>query len=195
MPRFRLSTSRTTLLALALTAVCGPDPASAEPETIQSLEVHASPRGGVVARATLHLTAPPAMVQAVLTDYERWPELFVGGMRVARVERYPGRAVTDVYLTHAMMPGERRLLCENRELPDGLVTTLLGGDFKRYARTWKVSSDGTATGTKAEFELEVEVDTLAPDWLVARVLKQELEIHFRALNSKADERARRTIGH
>ena len=195
MPRLRLSITQTALLVLALTAICDSGLASAEPETIQSLEVHTAPQGGVLARATLRLPAPPATVLAVLTDYERWPELFEGGMRVARVERFPGRAVADIFLKHVLMPGERRLLCENHELPDGLVTTLLGGDFKRYARAWKIGPDGTAGGTKAEFELEVEVDTLAPDWLVARVLKQELESHFRALKSKTDERAKRTIRH
>ena len=107
MSRLRLSTIRTASLALALTAICGPGLASAELDTIQSLEVHAAPRGGVLARATLHLAAPPATVQAVLTDYEGWPELFTGSMRVARVERQRDRTVTDLYFKHSLLAGEQ----------------------------------------------------------------------------------------
>jgi ribosome-associated toxin RatA of RatAB toxin-antitoxin module len=161
---------------------------------VQQLDVRSAPEGGVTARATLHFLAPPAAVQAVLTDYERWPELFSTSVRVARVERYPGRAVTDLYLKHELLFEERRLLCENRELPGGgLLTTMLDGDFKRYSRTWKISPDGISGRTKAEFELLVEVDTWAPDWLVAAALKRELETHFRLLKDKMEERARTSI--
>src|SRR5574341_330929 len=169
MSRLRLPPTLTVLLLL-LTAVCRAGPSAKAAETGESLNVSPDPRGGVTARATLHLAAPPAALQAVLTDYEGWPELFTVSMRVARVERQPDRTITDLYLKHSLLVGEQRLLCENREIPGGgLVTTLLGGDFKRYARTWKVSPDGSASGTKAEFYLEVEVDTWAPDWLVAQV--------------------------
>lgn len=179
------------LLAVIALFHCHEAAAGAAAEPAGDLQIRSVPQGGVSARATLHLPAPPALVQAVLTDYERWPELFAVSMRVARVERLPDRAVTDLYLKHGLFLGERRLLCENRELPGGgLVTTLLGGDFKRYARTWRVGPDGSAARTKAEFELEVDVDTWAPSWLLATLLKQELESHFRALKRKTEERAR-----
>ena len=191
MSRLRLSTTRTAVLALALTAICGPGLASAEPESIQSLEVHTAPRGGVLARATLYLTAPLATVQAVLTDYEGWSELFPGSMRVARVERQRDRTITDLYFFHSLLPGEWRLLLENRELPGGgLAKALLGGDFKRFIETWTVGPDGSASGTKAEFRMDFEVDTLVPDWLVARVLKGELGGYFRALKEKTERWAR-----
>jgi hypothetical protein len=180
-----------TVLLLLLTAVSRPGPAANAADTGESLKVSTDPRGGVTARGTLHLAAPPAALQAVLTDYEGWPELFSGMMRVGRVERQPDRTITDLYFKHSLLVGEQRLLCESRELPGGgLVTTLLGGDFKRYTRTWKVSPDGSAGGTKAEFHLEVEVDTLAPDWLVAQVMKRDLENHFRLLKEKTERLGR-----
>lgn len=165
-------------------------PALPSAETIEHLTVHAAERGGVTALATLHLAAPPRVVQEVLTDYEHWPDLFTVSMRMARIERHPGRIVTDIYVQHGFLSGERRLLCENRELPGGgLSTTLLGGDFKHYVRTWKVAADGSGGATKAEFRLEVEVDTWAPDWLVATMLKRELESHFRLLKTKTEQLA------
>ena len=156
------------------------------------LEVHTEPAGGVRAVATLMIPAPPRIVQEILIDYVKWPTLFITPMRLAQLEQHGERAVTDLYIKHAFLPGERRLLCESRELPDGgLVTTLIAGDFKRYHRIWKLSPEGEGVRTRAEFELLVEVDTWAPDWLVAVELRRELETHFRILTDKAVERVKR----
>jgi hypothetical protein len=152
------------------------------------LEVSRDPSGGVRATATLVIPAPPDIVQAILTDYVRWPELFDVKMRLAHLDQREGRAVTDLYIQHAFLPGERRLLCESEVLPGGgLVTRLLGGDFKRYQRTWKLNPDNDGQRTHADFDLLVEVDTLAPDWLVAFTLKRELQSHFSRLTVKASE--------
>ncbi|MBI4400459.1 MAG: SRPBCC family protein [Nitrospirae bacterium] len=176
----------------ALEDVSGQWPTAwAGPERPQVLEVRTEPSGGVRAIATLRIPAPPAVVQELLTDYGKWPELFAVSMRLARLERRDHGAVTELYIKHALLPGERRLLCENTELPGGgLRTTLLGGDFKRYARTWNVAQDGDEKRTRAEFELLVEVDTWAPDWLVALAIRRELEAHFRILREKAISRFR-----
>lgn len=155
------------------------------------LEVRTERDGGVRAVATLRLQAPPGIVQTVLTDYAKWAELFGVHMRLAHLERRDDRVLTELYIKHTLLPGERRLLCESRELPDGgLVTTLVAGDFKQYNRTWKLSPDGSGTVTRAEFELLVEVDTWAPDWLMAIELRRNLETHFRVLKEKVAERSR-----
>jgi ribosome-associated toxin RatA of RatAB toxin-antitoxin module len=175
-------------IALNLCALSGGLAQAAE--LIEKLHVHAGPRGGVEAEAILHLAAPPALVQEVLTDYEHWPELFTVSMRMVRVERHPDRAVTDILVKHGLLSGERRLLCENRTLPEGGVSTmLLAGDFRRYARVWKVSPEGSDRTTKADFRLEVDIDTWAPGWLMALVLKQELHEHFLLLKQKVEQRA------
>jgi ribosome-associated toxin RatA of RatAB toxin-antitoxin module len=159
-------------------------------ELIERLHVYAGAQGGVEAEAILHLPAPPAVVQEVLTDYEHWPDLFAVSMRVVRIERHPDRAVTDIVVKHGLLSGERRLLCENRILPEGgLSTMLLAGDFRRYARTWKVSPDAVQHATKADFHLAVDVETWAPGWLMAFVLKQELQDHFVLLKQKVEQRA------
>ncbi|TAJ25345.1 MAG: hypothetical protein EPO64_08320 [Nitrospirae bacterium] len=155
-----------------------------------TLEVSTEPSGGVRATATLLIPAPPPVVQAVLTDYERWPELFSTPMSVTHLERRAGGAVTDLFIKHSFLPGGRRLFCDNQELPEGgLVSTLRGGDFKQYVRTWKVAPDGEHGGTRASFELLVDVDTWAPDWLVAFELRRQLKQHFRLLLEKILARA------
>ena len=160
-------------------------------ETIERLEVHAEAKVGFVVTATVHLAAPPIVVQEILTDYEHWPDLFSATVRMARIDRFPDRTVADIYIKHGFLTMERRLLCENRELPGGgLATTMLGGDFRHYSRTWHLSSDGSTNSTKGEFRLEVDVDTFAPNWLVATMLKKELESHFEILKTKTEHRVR-----
>jgi hypothetical protein len=154
------------------------------------LEVRTEPSGGVRATGILHLQAPSSVVQAVLTDYEKWPDLFDMSMRVTRVERHAGYTVTDLALGHALMIGERRLVLENRELGGGgLVSRFVSGDFTRYLRTWKLRADGEQSRTRADFELQVDFETLVPAWLVAQAVRRELEAHFRILTKTVAKRA------
>jgi hypothetical protein len=61
-----------------------PQSAIAAPEA-DVLEVKTESGGGV--RATAHVTFPakPDVIQAMLTDYPRWPELFDIRMRMADI--------------------------------------------------------------------------------------------------------------
>ncbi len=181
-PAVRICTAALTLTGLLFGPV---QQARADGDTAK-LVVNTDPDGGVRAAAVLEIPASRAAVQAVLTDYAHWPELFTTTMRVAHLDRQQDRVITDLYLNHMLLPGERRLLCVSRELPGGgLETTLLGGDFRRYHRTWRLSETNGGAGTRAEFDLLVEVETFAPDWLVALGMRRELEAHFRLLRERA----------
>jgi hypothetical protein len=164
--------------------------ASATTHDRTTLTVTGDPAGGLRATASLRLPVPPSVVQQVLTDYENWTYLFGVPMRIARLDRRPDKVITEVYVQHPILPGERRLMCENLVPPGGgLVTTFLEGDFRRYERTWKLGPDGSDAATKADFSLIVDVETLAPDWLVALELKRQLEKHFGILRETALARA------
>lgn len=156
------------------------------------LEVKTESGGGV--RATAHplFPAKPEVIQALLADYAHWPDLFEVRMRVAELNIRDGVATIDLRIDHPVMPGERRLVTESRVLPNGgLVTDLKGGDFKRYHRVWKLQPAGEGNHTRADFELIVELDSLAPDWLIAMVTRRELETHFRIVKQKALEHSKR----
>jgi hypothetical protein len=156
------------------------------------LEVKTEPGGGI--RATAHplFPAKPEVIQALLADYSHWPDLFEVRMRVADLNIRDGVATVDLRIDHPVMPGERRLVTESRVLANGgLVTDLKGGDFKRYHRVWKLQPAGEGNQTRADFELIVEPDSLAPDWLVAMVTRQELATHFRIVKQKALEHSKR----
>ncbi|MBH0178886.1 MAG: hypothetical protein HP491_13755 [Nitrospira sp.] len=156
----------------------------------ESLDVKVESGGGVRATARVLFPAKPEVMQSLLADYPRWPELFEVHMRVADLKIHEGVATVDLRITHGLMPGEHRLVTDSRMLPDGgLVTDLKGGDFKRYHRVWKLRPAGEGNQTSADFELTVEVDSLTPDWLIAVVMRQELEAHFRIVKQKALGRA------
>ena len=156
------------------------------------LEVKTERGGGVRATAHVFFPAKPAVVQALLTDYHHWPDLFEVRIRVAELNIRDGVATVDLRINHPLMPGEQRLVTESRILPDGkLVTDLTGGDFKRYHRVWNLQPAGEGNQTRADFELVVEIKSMVPDWLVAIAMRQELEAHFRIVKQKTVEHSKR----
>ena len=171
----------TLLCPLTLFAVSG----------VETLEVKTEAGGGVHATARLLFPAKPDVIQGLLADYPHWPDLFDVRMRLAELTVHNGVATVDLRIEHALLPGERRLVTESRAVPGGgLVTELVGGDFKRYHRMWRLRSAGEGNETAAEFDLLFELETLVPDWLIAVAVRQELESHFRIVKQKALERVR-----
>lgn len=182
-----IATLRISLAAVCLVGAVGlPARAVDAPATV--LEIHDDPAGGKKAVATLRIAVPPDAVRAVLSDYERWPVLFGGRFRIAKLERLDGRVVTDLLIDRSPLPGELRLVCETRELPTGeIVTSLIEGDFKRYLRRWRFvpEMNGGVVHTRAEMELLVDLDSWVPDWLFAAMLRRDLETHFKILRERA----------
>jgi hypothetical protein len=175
--------------AASLAAQTDPDPI---------LDITRETHGGFRATATLHIAAPPQSVRAVLTDYERWPDLFAGRFRVVRLQREPHRVVTDLLIKRFPLPGQLRLLCETREHRDGrLVTSLIDGDFTRYVRQWTFTSEPNRLdphaggGTRAEMDLSLQLKSWVPDWLLIANLRRELLDHFRILREQAIQQTAR----
>jgi polyketide cyclase/dehydrase/lipid transport protein len=162
------------------------------------LDIAEEPSGGFRAKAILHIPASPATVRAVLTDYERWPDLFAGRFRVTRLKRESDRVITDLLIKRFPLPGEMRLLCETRERPDGgLVTSLIEGDFTRYVRQWTLTPEPNSpdpqafSGTRAEMDLSLQLKSWVPDWLLIANLRGQLLEHFRILREQAIQRTAR----
>ena len=113
-----------TIMACMVFGLSGWSPA-AEPIV---LDVRSEPSGAVRATAVIFFPVEPAIIQRLLTDYARWPDLFDVRMRMAEIREQDGKAFTDIRIDHALLPGERRLLSETRILPTGeLLTELKGG--------------------------------------------------------------------
>jgi ribosome-associated toxin RatA of RatAB toxin-antitoxin module len=183
----KIGTLLSILVAVYMVDVVGL-PAQAADAPATELEIHDDPAGGKKATATVRIQAPPEAVRAVLSDYERWPDLFDGRFRIAKLERLDGRVVTDLLIDRSPLPGEMRLVCETRELPNGeIVTSLIEGNFTRYLRRWRFVPEihGGAVHTRAEMELLVAMDSWVPDWLFAAMLRRDLETHFKILRERA----------
>jgi hypothetical protein len=192
LPGWFTSLTIACLLCLPSAAVLwAPQLFAADPSRVDDLTVNTDPGGGVRATATIVFPAKPEVLQAILTDYPHWPELFETRMRMARIERNGDRTITEIVIDHTLLPGERRLLSESYAPSDGgLITDLRGGDFKRYHRVWKLRNEAGGSQTRAEFELIVDIDTILPNWLVALAMRRELESHFRIVREKALQKAR-----
>lgn len=153
------------------------------------LDVKTDPAGGVIATARILFPASPEVIHSLLTDFPRWPELFEVRMRLVDLQIREDVVMTDLRIEHALLPGERRLVTESRATANqGIVTDLVGGDFKRYHRVWKLSPANEGKQTYADFELKVAIDSIVPDWLVALATRRELEAHFRIVKEKASAR-------
>ena len=154
------------------------------------LQVKTDPAGGVIATARVLFPAGPEIIHSVLTDFRRWPELFEVRMRLVDLQIRQDVVTTDLRIEHALLPGERRLVTESRVTAnEGIVTDLIEGDFKRYHRVWKLSPANEGRETYADFELNVAIDSIVPDWLVALATRRELDAHFRIVKEKARARA------
>ncbi len=139
--------------------------------------------------ATIEVPVAPAIFPAVLTDYARWPKLLEVRMRLMNVEWRDGRTVTDLRIRHALLPGERRLLCESRALPNGGVDHHGGLRFQTgpaYLATY--AGRGRQPDTRG-LRADLETDMVVPDWLLAVSLCRELEAHFSLVREQAIERA------
>jgi hypothetical protein len=193
----RLSVKGFRLISLSVLFLCGivlllfsdPFVAVAQPEP-DVLDVRTDPAGGVRATARLTFPVKPEIIQSLLTDYRHWPDLFEVRMRVVDLNIREGVATTDLRIDHALLPGERRLVTESRVKINGIVTDLVGGDFKKYHRVWKLAPTNGGAETLAEFELVVSIDSIVPDWLVALATRRELETHFRIVKEKALARSK-----
>jgi ribosome-associated toxin RatA of RatAB toxin-antitoxin module len=159
-------------------------------DTFQELlEVKLEPAGGVKATARILFPASHDTIQALLTDYAHWPDLFEVRMRLVDLKVRQGVVTTDLRIDHMLLPGERRLVTETRVQPGRIFTDLVGGDFKRYHRVWRLAPSNDGKATRADFELAVEIDSVVPDWLVAEATRRELEAHFRIVKDKARARS------
>ncbi len=56
-------------------------------------------------------------------------------------------------------------------------------------RTWRLGPGQGNRGTEAELDMLIEIETWAPDWMLVRIVRSELEGHFELLRQAAQEQA------
>jgi len=170
-------------MLLLLLGLLMPAAAVASPGALLNIAVDSA--GVAHVRAVLELSARPAVVHAVLTDYAHWPLLFPRGLRIMAISQEKDGVETDVYVPRRFLPGEVHLITLTRETGPGILeTSLIGGDFLRYRRTWILTPGLTNDETRAELEMDIQLKQWIPGWLFTFVLKHELLEHFGRLQAE-----------
>jgi ribosome-associated toxin RatA of RatAB toxin-antitoxin module len=160
-------------------------PAAAVAAPVALLNIAVDSTGGAHVRAVLELPAKPVVVHAVLTDYAHWPLLFPSGLRIVAISQNNAGVETDVYVPRRFLPGEFHLITLTRETAPGILeTSLIGGDFLQYRRTWILTPGLTSDATRAELEMDIQLKQWIPGWLFTLVLKHELLEHFGKLRAE-----------
>src|SRR5919204_466521 len=131
-------------------------------------------RGTYSVTARFQVSQPPAVVLAVLTDYEQIPR-FMPRVRTSIVlERAGDRAVVEQEAVSRVMTFSKRvhLVLEIRETADTLeFRDRCGRSFARYEGRWQVlDQKGT---TEVQYELTAQPSFDVPEFLVKRVLRRD----------------------
>ena len=177
---------------LLLLGLLVPSAAAAAPDVLLNIAMDSA--GAAHVSAVLELSARPAVVHAVLTDYGHWPLLFPRGLRIVTVSQQKDGVETDVYVPRRFLPGEFHLITLTREMVPGILeTSLIGGDFLRYRRTWILTPGLTNEETRAELEMDIQLKQWIPGWLFTLVLKHELLEHFGRLQAEVARHLAETL--
>ena len=160
-------------------------PAMAVASSDALLNITVDSVGAAHVRAILDLSARPAVVHDVLTDYLHWPLLFPRGLRIVALSQDKDGVKTDMYVPRHFLPGEFHLITLTRETAPGMLETgLIGGDFLKYRRTWILTPGLTSDKTRAELEMDIQLKQWIPGWLFTLVLKHDLLEHFGKLRAE-----------
>jgi hypothetical protein len=125
----------------------------------------------------------------VLADCEHWLLLFPPGLRVISIRWKADRVLTELAVLHYVLPGELRLVVETQEPEPGRIeTNLVGGDFNRYRRVWRLTGTEGGSQTRAELDLDLQPKRWMPGWLFKFALRQELRDHLKGLRAEVQAR-------
>jgi len=168
---------------LLLLGLLMPATAAASPDALLNIAVDSA--GAAHVRAILDLAARPTVVHDVLNDYVHWPLLFPRGLRMVAISQDKDGVTTDMYVPRYFLPGEFHLITLTRETAPGILeTSLVGGDFLKYRRTWTLTPGLTSHETRAELEMDIQLKQWIPGWLFTLILKHDLLEHFGKLRAE-----------
>ena len=161
---------RTLVVCLAM---LGPSPAGAGPDEAPVVSVRAD-SGAYVVSARFRVAEPPAVVRAVLTDYEQIPR-FMPNVRSSRVlERGEAHARVEQEAVSKFMMFSRRvhLVLDIVEAP-GVIRfhDACGKSFTSYAGAWIITDHGDHT--QVEYALTAVPAFEVPAFVLRRLLDRD----------------------
>jgi len=189
-------TSAVRFLVAAAASMCVALPgahvaAAADPAPSPQVSVRED-RGAYAVAARFEVPQPPAIVLAVLSDYEQIPRFMPDVRTSVVVERAAGRQVVEqeavskfmmfskqVHLVLDVTEGENTLRFVDR----------CGKSFKSYEGAWHATPKGT--GTVVTYELTARPGFDVPEFILKRLLKRDSGVMINRLRSEFATRAAR----
>ena len=169
MTTFKMIRSSWAAAAAAALAVSMASPADAGDgaamATSSALSVSVkSASGAYRIEGAFTVEAPPAVVWAVLTDYDRVPS-FVSSMRSSTSQRGPsGRLLVTQEAVGRAGPFSRTMhvvLDVTEQVPERIAfRDVCGGSFHSYAGSWTIAPEGT--GARVSYTLEARPRSSPP---------------------------------
>lgn len=149
-------------------------------------------RGVYTVSARFHAAQPPAVVLAVLTDYENIPRFLPDITSSIVRDRSTGHAVVEQEAVSRMMMFSKKvhLVLEITETPDAIrFVDRCGRSFGRYEGTWRVIARGG--GSEIAYELIAKPAFDVPEFLLKRLLKRDSSRTIERLTSEIAVRSSR----
>ncbi len=179
------------LLGLVLAGPAGAfePPAAAEASLSHGrpyVEVLPDPDGssGLI-RAAIDISAPQAVVWAVLTDCALAPRMAANLKSCRILERDPqGRwDVREQISRKTLLPSVRSVVRSDYEPPDRLSFRKVGGDLKVLEGRWTLAPHGS--GVRVTYELRAAAPFSVPGWMARLALRHDVPMALLALRREA----------
>lgn len=179
------------LLGLALAGPAGgfEPPPAAEASLSHGrpyVEVLPDPDGssGLI-RAAIDISAPQAVVWAVLTDCALAPRMAANLKSCRILERDPqGRwDVREQISRKTLLPSMRSVVRSDYEPPERLSFRRVGGDLKVLEGRWTLAPHGS--GVRVTYELRAAAPFSVPGWIARLALRHDVPMALLALRREA----------
>jgi ribosome-associated toxin RatA of RatAB toxin-antitoxin module len=185
------------LLVAAVVSVCVTLPgarlaAAADPAPSPQVSVQEA-RGTYTVTARFVVPQPPAIVLAVLSDYEEIPRFMPDVKRSVVVERAPGRLVVEqeAVSKFIMFSKQVHLLLEVNEGSGALqFVDRCGKSFKSYQGAWRVEPKDN--GSLVTYELNAQPGFDVPEFVLKRLLKRDSALLVNRLRVEFAAKAKQT---
>ena len=136
------------------------------------------------ARRSIDVAVSPDKLMAVVTDFAAYPR-FLPEMEEATILRRDG----DVWVVRFAIRVVRRLeytLRLERQSPTRLRWSLVEGAFKANNGGWDLTA--TATGTQAEYHIDLDVGMFVPGSVMKTLVETSLPATLAAFKKEAERR-------
>ena len=136
------------------------------------------------ATRSIVINAPMERIFEIITDYDRYPEIFTEVKRVKTANRRGNEL--DVQYEAEIVKRIKYTLRHHEAKPDKMTWTFIEGEFMKDNKGgWTLENVGEGQ-TKATYNIEVTLGPLVPKTLVTALVDTQLPKMLEALKKRAE---------